>query len=62
MTFRCSKSATPRAPSSRAGWGLRAGLVTAALWSAVLAFWPWEAGLGQTPTYFVMQIVAPENP
>jgi mono/diheme cytochrome c family protein len=28
---------------SKTGWGLRAGLVTAALWTAVLALWPWEA-------------------
>jgi mono/diheme cytochrome c family protein len=35
--------ASQRSPSSTVGWGLRAGLVTAALWTAVLALWPWEA-------------------
>ncbi len=43
--------ASPRvASSSTAGWGWRAGVVTAALWSAVLAFWPWEArGADRSP-------------
>ena len=32
------------APSPpKVGWGLRAGLVTVAVWTAVLAFCPWEA-------------------
>jgi mono/diheme cytochrome c family protein len=35
--------ASPRTSSSTAGWGVRVGLVTAALWMAMLAFWPWEA-------------------
>ena len=43
MNIRDFELARPRAASSTAGWGLRAGLVTVALWSAVLAFWPWEA-------------------
>lgn len=43
MNIRHSKPRIPRAASSTTGWGLRAGLVTVAMWSAVLALWPWEA-------------------
>lgn len=43
MSFSHSELASPRASSSTAGAVLRAGLVTAAIWSAALAFWPWEA-------------------
>ena len=37
------RPATPRASLLGPGWGLRAGLVTVGLWTALLAFWPWEA-------------------
>jgi mono/diheme cytochrome c family protein len=43
MYARHSKLTGLPASPSTTGWGLRAGLVTAALWTAVLAFWPWEA-------------------
>jgi len=43
MYARHSKLTGLPASPSTTGWGLRASLVTAALWIAALAFWPWEA-------------------
>jgi hypothetical protein len=60
MKTRHSKVASRQAASSTTSWGLRAALVTAALWSAVLAFWPWEArGADRSRSSAVIYLVTP---